>query len=333
MTWLRWDMDTPEADLVDTLATALDLHPMRALGHYFAMVCGLGRHGEWNLADVVDARLERLARWDGVPGAWAQTVRARCQDADGMLRGAWRQQKLIAKRERDRQLARDAYRRTKGPDLETSPQKEPPSRDNRARNGRVSRESDPVRGTYTDVTDVTYEQQLHDERARALATTTPGTAVAPRERSAKVARNVEAVREQVAAVLAELATEGVERVGVKRARQVAGEMAFLYWQHLYGHPRAMLDGKRLKVALARLEENGGNVDELLYALDGARRDEYVMGQGRHAQAHDAFEFILRDRSAVEGHANRVAKWREGVPHPKGKKLAEAMRSPEEGPHE
>jgi len=333
--WLRWDWDTADSDLVDDLAVALEVHPMRALGHYFAMVSGLGRGGEWEIGAVPGSRLERLARWDGPKGAWAEAVRARCQDGDGMLRGWWRQEKLLAKRERDRARAREAYRAAQEgvtPEEEPAPGRSdgaPPenlaksSRDNRARKPRVSRETP----AYTDDTNGTNGNSNSEGGAVAPPAS---TALVKKKRTAEVARNVEAVSANVAAVLGAIAVEGREAVAEQKLRRVAGEMAFLYWQHTYGHPKALLDEKRLRTVLRRLDENGGVLDEVLYALDGARKDEYVMGLGKHTQRHDAFDFILRDRSAVEAHAARMNAWRDGKPHPKAMKLAAAMRSPKEG---
>jgi uncharacterized protein YdaU (DUF1376 family) len=105
--------------------------------------------------------------------------------------------------------------------------------------------------------------------------------------------------------LVHLHVEGVEaatqrRHTVEAALHLAVETAFAYWQARLGHPGAILDRKRASRIEARLRENGGDVSELLYAVDGALRDDWLMG--RDAKSHrryDGIETVFRDREQVE----------------------------------
>lgn len=91
-------------------------------------------------------------------------------------------------------------------------------------------------------------------------------------------------------------------------------LAFSYWAATYQKRRPLLDVKRERVLVQRLEENRGDLSELLWALDGARRDAYVIGT-RTGQRHDQVEWLLRDRSNVEYYAELMAAYRRGETHP------------------
>lgn len=108
MTWLRWDTDTPRSDRIGLLAEALRIDLAKALGHYFACICGFGEHRRDGALDVVpDSTLEQWAGWTGKPGAFAAAFRQHCRadgtrkDADGTCRGWWRNLAPLAKQERD----------------------------------------------------------------------------------------------------------------------------------------------------------------------------------------------------------------------------------------
>lgn len=104
MAWIRWECGTPDSDVVGWLADRLGLEPAQALGHYTAVCCKVGEHrGDGRVGDVSDTLLEQWALWRGKRGRFAAAFRERCQDADGLLRGWWRQDKLDEKREKDRQ--------------------------------------------------------------------------------------------------------------------------------------------------------------------------------------------------------------------------------------
>jgi hypothetical protein len=109
MTWIRWDCGAARSGLALDLAAALRVQPMLAYGCYVSMCEEIGLHTpSGHLAGVLDAQLEVWAQWPGKKGAFAAAVRARCQDADGRLRGWWRQDKLMTRREKDRERKRNS---------------------------------------------------------------------------------------------------------------------------------------------------------------------------------------------------------------------------------
>lgn len=103
MTWLRWDVETPQSDVVGYLATALNCGAAQALGHYFACCSGFGQHQpDGIVAAQTDATLEHWALWRGTKGRFAKAFRARCVGDDGAIRGWWRNRSVIRKQENDR---------------------------------------------------------------------------------------------------------------------------------------------------------------------------------------------------------------------------------------
>jgi hypothetical protein len=95
-----------------------------------------------------------------------------------------------------------------------------------------------------------------------------------------------------------------EHTNGRRTREAAlklgAQVVFAYWAARLCHPKAVLDRKRETRLTARLRENGGGVTELLYAVDGALRDEFLMGRDPQARrAFDGIETVFRDRGMVE----------------------------------
>lgn len=88
-------------------------------------------------------------------------------------------------------------------------------------------------------------------------------------------------------------------------------LVFAYWAKRLRHSRALLDDKREGQILARLRENHGDVSELLYAIDGARRDEFFRRKPEAAR----ITVLFRDREHVEHLAELVPECRDGVVHP------------------
>lgn len=126
------------------------------------------------------------------------------------------------------------------------------------------------------------------------------------------------------------ATSGVElrtqeRVTRERALAAGAEVVFAYWKARLGkNGRTVLDRKRESRIVARLRENGGDVAELLYAIDGALRDDYLMGRDPKApRAYDGVETIFRDRAQVERLASTVPQRAERHPF---------LEQPQEEPH-
>lgn len=128
MTWIRWECETPDSDVVRFLSRELGLKAVHALGHYNAMCCGFGAHQpDGSLTTTSDDDLERWAQWDGRRGRYASAIRRWCAQAAAHggspdeLRGWWRQRARLAKQERDR------HKRNRlgnpPPPVEGSPQK------------------------------------------------------------------------------------------------------------------------------------------------------------------------------------------------------------------
>jgi len=94
------------------------------------------------------------------------------------------------------------------------------------------------------------------------------------------------------------------------------EVVFAYWAAKLHHPQALLDNGRERRIARRLEESEGDWGILLYAVDGASRDDYLMGrESRSTRRYDGIETIFRDRAQVERLAEACPKFRAGEPHP------------------
>lgn len=103
MTWIRWECATPQSDVTGWFAKQLRIELAQALGHYVAVCCALGEHQpDGDLSQVPDELLEHWALWKGKPGRYAEAFRLRCTDELGIMRGWWRQGKLLERQERDR---------------------------------------------------------------------------------------------------------------------------------------------------------------------------------------------------------------------------------------
>lgn len=118
----------------------------------------------------------------------------------------------------------------------------------------------------------------------------------------------------------------VERFGEVEARsngtkqkeeavKLATAIVFRYWMAKMSHPRAVLDKKRQTKIAARLRENNCDVDELLYVIDGAKRDDWTMGRDpKSTKPYDGIETIFRDRGQVEKFTD-LAPHSDQRPHP------------------
>jgi hypothetical protein len=111
MTWLRWDTDTPQSDVVGHLAEALGVGIPSALGHYLACCMSFGAHRpDGHASEVSDLTLEQWGLWTGKRGRFAAAFRARCVDDNGIVRGWWRQSKLLAHQEAKRKRPSQSQR-------------------------------------------------------------------------------------------------------------------------------------------------------------------------------------------------------------------------------
>jgi len=95
----------------------------------------------------------------------------------------------------------------------------------------------------------------------------------------------------------------------------AVEVVFAYWAARLHHPGALLDRKRENRLLARLRESGGDWGMLCYVIDGALRDDWIMGRKPDSErSYDGIETLFRDRAQVERLAELCPAFRAGEPH-------------------
>lgn len=186
--------------------------------------------------------------------------------------------------------------------------------------------------TVTDSIEHRAEAELTTEQNRAVdsiasETPTPSTLVIADNGARPLpvirgTRNVVAIRDRLAAVIAELQTGTRARLKKEQIRTLQAEMLFGYWQAKFNKPRAGMDDKREKLLVRRLEENRGDVSELFYVLDGALTDDWVTGKAQNARhANDGIEYIFRDRAHVERFASLCRGYRANEPHKMAVKYA------------
>lgn len=164
----------------------------------------------------------------------------------------------------------------------------------------------------------------------ALALAAEGEIIDSRAKSAPLPaiegkRTMAAVRDRLAAVAAEIRAGTRARVKREQLRVLQAEMVFGYWCAKTGHEKAILDPKRERYILKQLEMNGGDVNELLYAIDGSMKDDHLQGRRPDStRKYDGIETILRDRAQVERLADMMPKHRAGEVHRIVTKYADAL---------
>ena len=110
MTWIRLDCELPNHPVIGLLAQELRVDTDRALACYCRTLLGFGEHRvDGRVGAVADVTLEEWAKWRGRAGRWATAFRSLCvemregeRDQPGVIKGWWRQLKLLEKQERDR---------------------------------------------------------------------------------------------------------------------------------------------------------------------------------------------------------------------------------------
>ena len=83
---------------------------------------------------------------------------------------------------------------------------------------------------------------------------------------------------------------------------LAVEVIFRYWRDRMGFDpdRTILNDKRKARIAARLRENGADVSEMLYVVDGALRDDWTMGRDpRSTKPFNGIATVFRDREKCE----------------------------------
>lgn len=129
------------------------------------------------------------------------------------------------------------------------------------------------------------------------------------------ALTVDEITSRLAVFLEAAGEEGFRRMAADELRRVQAQLVFSYWAKKMGHERALLDHDRERRLIKRLEENRGNVDELLYVVDGALRDDWTMGRdNRSTKRFDGIETIYQDRAHVEKFAGMCQGYKDGKQH-------------------
>ena len=126
----------------------------------------------------------------------------------------------------------------------------------------------------------------------------------------------------VRAVLSGVATASRRRDDADRQRAIQAECVFAYWKVVMDHPKALFDEQRKARIERALRQNRGDVGELLYAIDGARKTPYLMGDNKTQTKYDGVETVLRDRAQIEKLANMCAGYKRNEPHPRITELGE-----------
>lgn len=147
----------------------------------------------------------------------------------------------------------------------------------------------------------------------APAPAQPGTAVTVQPAAPVVSQPTQSVQRVQAAV-----REAMESQREFRTKEVASaRVVFGYWQEAMGKPRAIFDDRRRARIIARLRENKGDIGELCYAIDGAEKDDWLMGRDpkSNGRKYNDIETVLRDRAQVERLAEAMPGYRKGVEHP------------------
>lgn len=106
-----------------------------------------------------------------------------------------------------------------------------------------------------------------------------------------------------------------KREGKEHWRREAAGLVFAYWQAKLNHPRAKYDAKRERCIVNALRENGDDVGELFYAIDGVLRSPHNTGQNSTGDRWDDLGLVLRDRDHIERFSGLVPAYSAGKRHP------------------
>lgn len=114
-------------------------------------------------------------------------------------------------------------------------------------------------------------------------------------------KTADALIGRLSAVMGQVAQRTRRRLAAEQLRRVQGELVFAYWSRMTGHDRALYTPERESRLLARLRENAGDVSELCFTVDGALRDDTIMGRRNDSagRKYDGIKTVFRDREQVE----------------------------------
>lgn len=133
----------------------------------------------------------------------------------------------------------------------------------------------------------------------------------PAVRGKAIAVNVLA---RLTAVFEDIRSGARAAVRGEQLETLQADFIITYWAHKHDHPNTIIDEKRRRKVRERLKENGGDVNELLFAVDGAKHDKHLMGENNRDRKYDGISTIFRDREMVERLANNRPKFKRGEQH-------------------
>lgn len=127
--------------------------------------------------------------------------------------------------------------------------------------------------------------------------------VVPADIAARAAEHAAAVAAPiVAAARNDLQRRAADRRNKEEVRRDMARQFGTYYRDRTGRSeRFIFDDKRERLVMARLMENGDNLGELLYAVDGMLKSDFHQGRDPRnpGRRHDSIELLCRDRAHVE----------------------------------
>lgn len=146
-------------------------------------------------------------------------------------------------------------------------------------------------------------------------------------RTRDVGRSLPVVLDGLTAFLAEVGHQADLDQHREQIRDVMVDLTFAYWAKRTHHDDAKLDKKRHQRLATRLRESGDNVHQILYAVDGALKDDNLMGRKPDStRKYDGVSTIYRDFEQVERLAS-LGGYHEGTAHPMATKYLNGAAAP------
>lgn len=116
--------------------------------------------------------------------------------------------------------------------------------------------------------------------------------------------------------LAQVNAQTATRRELETRRKQLAEVVFAYYSAKLDHPRAIFTPARERLICLRLSDCNDDISALLYAIDGVKADDWVMGRDNRSQKrYDTPEFIFRNWGQVERFAESRPGYNDQKPHP------------------
>lgn len=191
----------------------------------------------------------------------------------------------------------------------------------------------PANGTGVETTtgqprdsDGTNIKQLSKESGEVTTTSVVVSTNGHHRKTPALPRRYEEVTNRIAAVMADVAANGRKSMTADETREMQADMVFAYWAAKLNHEGALLDDQRMRKLVDRLKENRGNVHELLFVVDGAKRSKHLQGQNETNTVYDGIKTIFRDREQVEK-LSALGGYKSGMEHPLAQKYQALVELP------